>query len=198
MNGLMVGHTTTRVTQFYRWKDISNVINHKKAFKIECQSELEDAKQFVFTDSRSAKYMWRLCIAQHTFYMQHQDARPSERLTSYFNDETTDSGEQTASGSLDNRIAEDHMRWTSYNDLSTSPYPPVPSVSSTDVNNLRALLPSYRPAPDYETAIQMKYSNGSGSGNSGPVPQPYYANQSTIVGADISCLMGNIGNRNRY
>lgn len=67
-----------------RWKDISNVINHKKAFKIECQSELEDAKQFMFTDSRSAKYMWRLCIAQHTFYMQHQEARPSERLTSYF------------------------------------------------------------------------------------------------------------------
>ncbi|XP_043278683.1 tyrosine-protein phosphatase non-receptor type 14 [Venturia canescens] len=190
VNGIMVDHSTTQTTQFYRWKDISNVINHKKTFKIECQSELEDPKQFVFSDSRSAKYMWRLCIAQHTFYMQHQEARPSETLTGYFDGDTTDSGEQTASVSLDNRISEDHMRWTSYNDLSTSPYPPVASVPSTDVNNLRALLPSYRPAPDYETAIQMKYNNG------GNVPQPYYANQSTI--ADISCLMTNVVNRNRY
>lgn len=64
-----------------RWKDISNVINHKKTFRIECQSDSEYAKQFSFSESRDAKYVWRLCIAQHTFYMQHQDSRPpSERL----------------------------------------------------------------------------------------------------------------------
>ncbi|XP_023290551.1 tyrosine-protein phosphatase non-receptor type 14 [Orussus abietinus] len=193
VNGIMVGYPTTQTTQFYRWKDISNVINHKKVFRIECQSEVEEAKQFIFGESRNAKYVWRLCIAQHTFYMQHQESRPSDRLTNgYFDSDTNDSGEQTTSVNSENRAVEDQMRWTSYNDLSTSPYPPVVSVSSTDINNLRALLPSYRPAPDYETAVQMKYNNG------GNAPQPYYANQSTIVGPDLSCLLGNVVNRSRY
>lgn len=31
----------------------------------------------------------------------------------------------------------------------------------TDLETLRSLLPSYRPAPDYETAIQQKYRNSS-------------------------------------
>lgn len=30
-------------------------------------------------------------------------------------------------------------------------------TAHTDINRLRALLPSYRPAPDYETAVQHKY-----------------------------------------
>lgn len=69
----------------FRWKDISNVINHKKTFRIECQAEGEEPKQFIFTESRNAKYVWRLCIAQHTFYMQHQESRPMERSTNgYF------------------------------------------------------------------------------------------------------------------
>ena len=83
------------------------------------------------------------------------------------------------------------MRWTSYSDLSTSPCPVV-SVSSKDTSNLQALLPPYRPAPDYDTAMQMKYNN------SGINSQPYYANQSTIIGADLSCLINNVTNRNRY
>ncbi|EFN69944.1 Tyrosine-protein phosphatase non-receptor type 14 [Camponotus floridanus] len=173
INGIMVAYPNTQ-TQFYR---------------IECQLEGEEAKQFVFTESRNAKYIWRLCIAQHTFYMQYQEHRSLERSNGYFDNDTNDSNEQTVMN-LDNRTA-DSMRWTSYNDLSTSPYPVV-SVSSTDINNLRALLPSYRPAPDYETAVQMKYNNG------GNAPQPYYANQSAIVGSDITCLLSNVVNRNRY
>jgi tyrosine-protein phosphatase non-receptor type 14/21 len=170
INGIMVCYPSTQATHFYRWKDISNVINHKKTFRIECQTEVECAKQFTFKESRSAKYMWRLCIAQHTFYMQHQQTQPPEPLPNgYFDNETNDSSDQTPSVNLDTNGTEDYTRWTSYNDLSTSPCPVV-SVSTTDINNLRALLPSYRPAPDYETAVQMKYNN---SGNNS---QPYYAN----------------------
>ncbi|EZA50577.1 Tyrosine-protein phosphatase non-receptor type [Ooceraea biroi] len=193
VNGIMVAYPSTQATQFYIWRDINNVINHKKTFRIECQScQGEEAKQFSFTESRDAKYIWRLCIAQHTFYMQYQERRPLERSNGYFDNDTNDSGEQAVSVNLENRtITDNHTRWTSYNDLSTSPYPVV-SVSSTDINNLRALLPSYRPAPDYETAVQMKYNN------EGNAPQPYYANQSAIVGSDISCLLGNVVNRNRY
>lgn len=185
INGIMVVSTSEQPTQFYTWKDISNVINKKKTFRIECQSN-DEAKQFTFNESKNAKYMWRLCIAQHTFYMQFQDTRPCERLTTYFDSDTNDSSEQT---NLENRI-QDEMRWTSCNDLSSSPYPPATTVSSTEINNLRAMLPSYRPAPDYETAVQMKYN--------GNLPQPYYANQSTIVGAELNCLLGNAANRNRY
>lgn len=104
--------------------------------------------------------------------------------------DTNDSSEQAVSVNSDNRTLDTHTRWTSYNDLSIPSPCPVVSVSSTDINSLRALLPSYRPAPDYETAIQMKYNNG------GNAPQPYYANQSAIVSSDISCLLG--VNRNRY
>ncbi|XP_012220363.1 tyrosine-protein phosphatase non-receptor type 14 isoform X2 [Linepithema humile] len=190
VNGIMMVYPNTQATQFYRWRDISNVINHKKTFRIECQLEGEEAKQFLFSESRDAKYIWRLCIAQHTFYMQYQERRPLERTNGYFDNETNDSSEQAVSVNLESRNTDNHTRWTSYNDLSTSPYPVV-SVSSTDINSLRALLPSYRPAPDYETAVQMKYNNG------GNPPQPYYANQSAIVGSDISCLLGNV-NRNRY
>lgn len=68
----------------YRWRDISNVINHRKTFRIECQLEGEDPKQFVFTESREAKYIWRLCIAQHTFYMQYQEHCSLERSNGYF------------------------------------------------------------------------------------------------------------------
>nr|CAI5817004.1 unnamed protein product [Callosobruchus analis] len=39
------------------------------------------------------------------------------------------------------------------------PTPP----STADIDTLRSLLPSYRPAPDYETAIQQKYRNSSGA-----------------------------------
>lgn len=189
VNGITTACLSSRATHFYRWKDIGNVINHKKTFRIECQSEAEEAKQLTFSDSRTAKYVWRLCIAQHTFYMQHQESRPTERPgNGYFDCESNEPVEQSASNQH-NCPAEEPTRWASYNDLSTLAYPAV-SVSSGDLNNLRALLPSYRPAPDYETAVQMKY-------NSGNPPQPYYANQSTIVGADI-CILGNVVNRNRY
>lgn len=114
---------------------------------------------------------------------------------SFQDNDTNDSSEQAVSVNSDNfghRTSDTHTRWTSYNDLSIPSPCPIVSVSSTDINSLRALLPSYRPAPDYETAVQMKYNNG-GNRNA---PQPYYANQSAIVGSDISCLLG--VNRNRY
>ncbi|KAJ8673722.1 hypothetical protein QAD02_004984 [Eretmocerus hayati] len=153
INGIMVCYPSSQATQFYRWKDISNVINHKKTFRIECQTDVEYGKQFTFRQSRSAKYVWRLCISQHTFYMQYQQMQPPERLTNgFFDTETNDSNEQTPSVNLDNNGPEDYTHWTSYNDLSTTPCPAV-SVSTTNIDNLRALLPSYRPAPDYETAI---------------------------------------------
>ncbi|XP_071641566.1 tyrosine-protein phosphatase non-receptor type 14 [Temnothorax longispinosus] len=191
INGIMVAYPNTQATQCYRWKDINNVIKEKKTFIIEYKSE--GAKQFVFNESRDTKYIWRLCIAQHLFYIQYQERHPQERSSGCCDNDTNDSSEQAVSVNSDNfghRTSDTpHTRWTSYNDLSIPSPCPVVSVSSSDINSLRALLPSYRPAPDYETAVQMKYNGGN-------APQPYYANQSAIVGSDISCLLG--VNRNRY
>ena len=84
---------------------------------------------------------------------------------------------------------DEYSHWTSYNDISSSPCPSYPVHSAIDGNNLRALLPSYRPCPDYETAVQIKYNNNANNS------QPYYANQSTIVGVD---LCASVSNQNRH
>ena len=63
LNGIIVGQENNTCTKFYQWKDISNVINHKKQFIIECQCP-EDNVQFEFGDPELAKYVWKLCVLQ--------------------------------------------------------------------------------------------------------------------------------------
>lgn len=63
LTGIIVGQENNSTTKFYQWKDISNVINHKKQFLIECQSP-EDNIQFEFADPELAKYVWKLCVLQ--------------------------------------------------------------------------------------------------------------------------------------
>lgn len=46
-----------------RWKDITNVINHKRHFGMECQNA-EESAQFQLADVESAKYVWRMCVHQ--------------------------------------------------------------------------------------------------------------------------------------
>ncbi|KAF7997792.1 hypothetical protein HCN44_009190 [Aphidius gifuensis] len=191
INGIMVVSSTEQPTQFYTWTDIRNVTHDKKKFKIKCSSVNDETKRFIFDESKNATYMWRLCIAQHTFYMQFQDTSLCERLTTYFDSDTNDSSEPTTSVNLENRNQD--CNWTSCNDLSSSPYPPATTLSAAEMENLRALLPSYRPAPDYETAVQMKYNECINE-----EPQPYYANQSTIEDAELNGLLGNATNQNRY
>lgn len=47
----------------FRWKDITNVINHKRYFGIECQIP-EETVNYQFADVESAKYVWRMCVHQ--------------------------------------------------------------------------------------------------------------------------------------
>ncbi|KAL7298267.1 hypothetical protein TKK_0008619 [Trichogramma kaykai] len=223
INGIMVCWPSTQVTQFYRWNDISNVINHKKTFCIECQTEMKYSKEFTFPESRTAKYMWRLCIAQHTFFMKLQQTpvpeHRQEPTNNYMESETNDSSER--SQGFPSGVDDYPTQWTSYNDLSTLPGQAVSTVSAstTDISDsLRALLPSYRPAPDYDTAVQMKYnsppvinnnppvinSNPSVVNNNSPIinnnssdSQPFYANASTIMEAEAS-LMNNPSTSNGY
>lgn len=106
---------------------------------------------------------------------------------------------------IDNEAkGESQAHFNSCNDISSSQFPVV--ASSIDMNTLRALLPSYRPAPDYDTAVQRKYNTAPNSSHH------YYANQSnvqssslahevcmsTIISPELSCLLGNAVNRSRY
>lgn len=63
LTGIVVGYENNSNFKFYQWKDISNVINHKRHFGIECQAP-EDNIQFEFADPESAKYVWKLCVLQ--------------------------------------------------------------------------------------------------------------------------------------
>lgn len=56
---------------FFRWSDISNVINHKKDFIIETVIGSEKV-QFQFGDVESAKNAWRFCVLQHVFFRQYE------------------------------------------------------------------------------------------------------------------------------
>ena len=46
--------------QFFQWKDITNLVNHKRVFGIECQN-YEYSVQFLLDEPDSAKYVWKIC-----------------------------------------------------------------------------------------------------------------------------------------
>nr|XP_046468430.1 tyrosine-protein phosphatase non-receptor type 14 isoform X1 [Neodiprion pinetum]XP_046468431.1 tyrosine-protein phosphatase non-receptor type 14 isoform X1 [Neodiprion pinetum]XP_046468432.1 tyrosine-protein phosphatase non-receptor type 14 isoform X1 [Neodiprion pinetum] len=214
MNGIIIGYSNVQLTSFYsssyiicyRWKDISNVINHKKTFKIECQAENEEPKQFHFSDARTAKYVWRLCISQHTFYMQHQESNLVNKMSnSHLDPDNIDVRDEIRDVNIDNEAkATSQAHFNSCNDISSSPFPVA--ASSINMDTLRALLPSYRPAPDYDTAVQKKYNtapNGSHHyyANQSNVHSPSLAHEvcmSTIISPELSSLLGNAVNRSRY
>ena len=51
----------------FKWSNITNLVNHKRYFGIECQ-DFEYSVQFVFDEPEAAKYVWKMCVLQHTFY----------------------------------------------------------------------------------------------------------------------------------
>lgn len=135
------------------------MINHKRDFTVESVVGSEKA-EFQFPDVESAKNAWRLCVLQHMFYKQYEANGNTE--------------ENTAPAVQKPPSIEDKMRqMESYEDI-TNAYKSLAvqqraqSTSCldlntpTDIDKLRSLLPSYRPAPDYETAVQQKYRNSSG------------------------------------
>ncbi|XP_054272047.1 tyrosine-protein phosphatase non-receptor type 14 [Macrosteles quadrilineatus] len=158
LTGIVVASEHSHTSKFYRWKDITNVINHKRHFGMECQSP-EDTTQFQLADVESAKYVWRMCVHQHTFFMQNEQASESNNAaqTGLFTQTSTEDAQLGSSREeLDGRDVGGGVGWerevqraqsTSCLDL----------AASQDIDKLRAMLPSYRPAPDYETAVQQKY-----------------------------------------
>ncbi|XP_032516832.1 tyrosine-protein phosphatase non-receptor type 21 [Danaus plexippus] len=163
LTGIRVLTDTSDTPHFYRWMDITNVINHKRTFSVECQQR--ESASFVLPSPEDGKYVWRMCVMQHTFYMRHQHSLSAAAATA------------TATAAA---VADQHRPKFQEHGLSESreelesrdlrePHPAALSTArarSASCLELaehrphlatRALLPSYRPAPDYETAIQQKY-----------------------------------------
>ncbi|XP_066904101.1 tyrosine-protein phosphatase non-receptor type 21 isoform X3 [Halyomorpha halys] len=145
--------------KIYQWKDITNVINHKRHFGMELH-EQADPVQFQLPDIETAKYIWRMCVHQHTFFVQNESASSSEpgnttqAVRNLFSQLRNDDGQVASSHEELDRV--DNVPVERLRAQSTSCLDLAHS-SRNDIERLRAMLPSYRPAPDYETAIQQKY-----------------------------------------
>jgi len=73
LTGIVVRRGNVLSPQFFKWMDITNLVNHKRFFGIECQN-YEFSAQFVLDEPDSAKYVWKMCVLQHTFYKMHSSA----------------------------------------------------------------------------------------------------------------------------
>nr|XP_022905804.1 tyrosine-protein phosphatase non-receptor type 21 [Onthophagus taurus]XP_022905805.1 tyrosine-protein phosphatase non-receptor type 21 [Onthophagus taurus] len=170
LTGIHVSYRNGREGRSYSWIDINNVINHKIDFTIESVIS-SDRAEFQFSDVESSKNAWKFCVLQHQFYRQHE--------MNY----TCDQMDQKSSPNFQQKEVEKPWQVESYEDVTSSQHwgdsrssasqlllsQRAQSTSAldlntpTDIDKLRSLLPSYRPAPDYETAMQQKYRNSAGN-----------------------------------
>lgn len=151
--------------------DVNNVVNHKRTLSLECVIPSE-SKQFQFPDVDSAKKAFRMAVLQNTFFRKyessaaiearnttvarpdpvfHQTPNPEDRIDLDLVDHHYQPQQQLKGSFLQ---LSQRAQSTSCLDLSSNP---------AEVDRLRTLLPSYRPAPDYETAVQQKYRNSAGA-----------------------------------
>ncbi|XP_062705840.1 tyrosine-protein phosphatase non-receptor type 21 isoform X2 [Aedes albopictus] len=68
VSGIIVASDSNK---FYPWRDIKNVLNHKKYFNIECSDASENVR-FTVADSTTGSYIWRLCAMQHRFFARFE------------------------------------------------------------------------------------------------------------------------------
>ncbi|XP_074033210.1 protein tyrosine phosphatase non-receptor pez isoform X1 [Leptinotarsa decemlineata] len=166
LTGVYIGYPGGKEGRQFSWSDISNVINHKREFTIESLVGTEKAG-FLFSDVETAKNAWRFCVLQHMFYRQwemntDQTDKSSSQPPVFQQNELTqmDSSEDVTNPSIQWDRPISSMPSSSNRAQSTSC---LDLDKQADLETLRSLLPSYRPAPDYETAIQQKYRNSSGA-----------------------------------
>jgi len=202
LQGILVMRNNTERIVFYRWDDITNLLNQKRMFGIECQRSEENV-QFYFDDPEAARYVWKLAVLQHTFYkqtlltlqsLQSQavDEKEAEMATNGMAALNLDvSRLEPTSGAMQSSVTSSGFEMEARSSSAMAEYRPelkgiaasslAHSVSSPSLSilsslhhavattpsaaeslaasqqNLKCLLPAYRLAPDYETAIRVKY-----------------------------------------
>lgn len=212
VSGVIVGYTSSH--KFYPWREIVNVVNHKRTFNIECVDSNHNVG-FQLPDADTGRYLWRLCVCQHTFFINYEQNHASQvnlslfrNIPENFNDSredllrssddkiyytsnshlalpnsstnlsinnnpstwVTSSESLLAANRMDSRTslkasAIDVNQWNAAGSnvslinraQSSSCLDLVNSnVQAVNKEHLKSLLPSYRPAPSYEVAIQQK------------------------------------------
>jgi len=58
--GIVIRRGNVQSPQFLIWQDITNLVNHKRYFGIECQN-YEFSVQFILDEPDAAKYVWKMC-----------------------------------------------------------------------------------------------------------------------------------------
>lgn len=217
VSGVIVGNSGSH--KFYPWREIVNVVNHKRTFNIECTDSSQNVG-FTLDAAETGRYVWKLCVNQHTFFMNYEQNHASQvnlslfqNIPENFNDSREDllsSDDKLyyssnshlaipANSSTNLHVTNNPNKWVTSSESRTSlqtsaidvnlptsliagsnQWNPVGSNvslinraqssscldlanSNVNINNnlnkerLKNLLPTYRAAPSYETAIQQKY-----------------------------------------
>ncbi|XP_063225747.1 tyrosine-protein phosphatase non-receptor type 14 isoform X2 [Bacillus rossius redtenbacheri] len=178
LSGVIVTYESIQTSRHYRWKDIGSLqVNHKRCLLI-VGHRPGDSTQFHFSDPDMAKYVTCMCDSQREFFLQHEQMLEYPGQSSQPVDPTVLFHGFTKDGPLaDSREELDtpHPGGGPSAVWSVAPSSTVQRARSTscldlsqqnDMERLRALLPSYRPAPDYETAVQQKYHAATRASNS--------------------------------
>lgn len=75
VSGIIVGNAGQH--KFYPWREIVNVVNHKRTFSIECTNPSQNVS-FTLPDAETGRYIWKLCVNQHTFFMNYEQNHTSQ------------------------------------------------------------------------------------------------------------------------
>lgn len=148
LNGISLLTPQDELKHMYRWEDITNVINQKRTFTIELTGPGESVTlQLASPDE--GKYVWRMCIVQHTFHkmVESRHCDNDNKVQLKFQDHSLS----------ESRDELDRVERSSSLEPSQRAYSTSCLELSVGGHSVRSLLPQYRPAPDYETAIQQKY-----------------------------------------
>ncbi|CAB4057106.1 PTPN14_21 [Lepeophtheirus salmonis] len=181
LTGIVIRKGNGVSPSFFKWNDITNLVNHKRYFGIEFQN-CEYPLQFIFEEAESAKYVWKMCVMQHSFYKQHSSAPRSSAVKA------------NKLSSMNNLNEISYNNVSSYNAALTAARSVNDLVDSSNLHrnpmDLSQTAPNYRPVPDYETAVKNKLylakngnlnNNNSTSTNNNNVGQssgyPIYNNQ---------------------
>lgn len=60
LTGIVIRQRSSPEANFFKWNDITNLVNHKRYFGIEFQN-FENSVQFILDETDSAKYVWKMC-----------------------------------------------------------------------------------------------------------------------------------------
>ncbi|CAG9858770.1 unnamed protein product [Phyllotreta striolata] len=166
--GVYISYPGGKEGRHFGWSDICNVTNHKLLFTIEPIGDAGKV-EFQFSNEESAKNAWCFCVLQHIFFRQYEmnslDNEKSLPKPPIFQQNEDKSRQK---GSYED-VTNSNLQWDRPVSSTQSLSHRAQSTSCLDLNQqadleaLRSLLPSYRPAPDYETAMQQKYRNSSGA-----------------------------------